>query len=211
METLAVLMMICSIFVFGFRSYRLSIFAYCIQTLLLVFMFLNLANSYNAKELFSWAIISFFVKVICVPLIIFYLVKKLNIKYEVEPTGGFFLSPVIAFVFSMGFAISILPIFMEFSLIKNEVALLASVFIFMIGIFGFILRNSFIKQILSYCLFENGIHLCLALTSYNSHALVELGILTDAVFAVIIMTILAYRYFLAYGTLDTTKAKNLKG
>jgi hydrogenase-4 component E len=89
--------------------------------------------------------------------------------------------------------------------------LYAASFVFMMGIFGFILRNSFIKQILSYCLFENGIHLSLALMAYNSHELVEIGILTDAVFAVLIMGILAKRFYATYESLDTSKAINLKG
>ena len=81
----------------------------------------------------------------------------------------------------------------------------------MMGIFGFILRNSFIKQILSYCLFENGIHLSLALMAYSSHELVEIGILTDAVFAVLIMGILAKRFYASYESLDTSKAIHLRG
>ena len=79
------------------------------------------------------------------------------------------------------------------------------------GFFVSPVRNSFIKQILAYCLFENGIHLSLALMAYNSNELVELGILTDAIFAVIIMSVLAIRFYKAYGSLDTSKATNLRG
>ena len=106
---------------------------------------------------------------------------------------------------------TISPILLEFSLIQERITLIAAVTVFMMGIFGFMLRNSFIKQILAYCLFENGIHLSLALMAYNSHELVELGILTDAIFAVIIMSVLAVRFYKAYDGLDTSKASNLKG
>lgn len=211
MEVLTILMMISSVFVFGFRSYKLSILSYVFQAFCLVSLFFLLANLHGAKELFSWAIIAFFMKVCLVPAIIFYLVKKLNLIHENEPTGGFLVSIVIAFGFSIATAMVIAPIFGEFSLIKNETALVASIFIFMMGIFGFILRNSFIKQILAYCLFENGIHLSLALSAYNSHSLVELGILTDAIFAVIIMSVLAYHYHKTFGHVDISKASNLKG
>ena len=47
--------------------------------------------------------------------------------------------------------------------------------------------------------------------AYNSNELVELGILTDAIFAVIIMSILAVRFYKAYDGLDTSKASNLRG
>ena len=170
-----------------------------------------LSEKFNAEQLKTWAIVAFFTKVIFVPAILFWLVKKLDVVSEDEPVGGFFVSPVIAMGFSLALSMSIHPIFLKFSLIKEEIMLIAAGTVFMMGIFGFMLRNSFVKQILAYCLFENGIHLSLALMAYNSHELVELGILTDAIFAVIIMSVLAIRFYKAYDSLDTSKASNLRG
>lgn len=210
-DILAVMMIITSLAVFGLRGLKLSVYVYAVQTLLLVTMFFVLSSKFDAPELRHWAYIAFFIKVIFVPVILLKLIKKLGVISEDEPVGGFFVSPVIAMGFSLAIAMSIHGIFLEFSLIKEPIALIASVVIFMMGIFGFMLRNSFIKQILSYCLFENGIHLSLGLMAYNSHKLVELGILTDAIFAVIIMSILAIRFYKIYNSLDTSKARNLRG
>ena len=204
-------MIVTSLAVFGLRNLKLSIGIYAIQTLLLVSIFFMLYSNFNAPQLRIWAIVAFFTKVIFVPGILFWLVKKLDVISEDEPVGGFFVSPVIAMGFSLALAMSINPIFLEFSLIQEKIMLLAAVCVFMMGVFGFMLRNSFIKQILAYCLFENGIHLSLALMAYNSNELVELGILTDAIFAVIIMSVLAIRFYKAYGSLDTSKATNLRG
>lgn len=190
---------------------KLSIIAYAIETLLLVSIFFLLSEKFNAEQLKTWAIVAFFTKVLFVPGILFWLIKKLGVVSEDEPVGGFFVSPVIAMGFSLALSMSIHPIFLKFSLIKEEIMLIAAGTVFMMGIFGFMLRNSFIKQILAYCLFENGIHLSLALMAYNSHELVELGILTDAIFAVIIMSVLAIRFYKAYDSLDTSKASNLRG
>ena len=207
----AVLMMITSFAVFGLRQYRHSITAYAVQTLLLVIIFLALYVKYGSHELLVWAITAFVIKVVCVPLFLFRLVKKLGAVVEDEPVGGFFISPVVALSFSLAIAMMFYKVFIHFSLFKDVLPLYAASFIFMMGIFGFVLRNSFIKQILSYCLFENGIHLSLALMAYTSHELVEFGILTDAIFAVVIMGILAKRFYAAYGSLDTSKAVNLRG
>ncbi len=204
-------MIITSLAVFGLRNLKFSVGAYALQTLLLVSIFFMLYSNFNAPQLRAWAVVAFFTKVIFVPAILFYLIKKLGVISEDEPVGGFFVSPVIAMGFSLAIAMSINPILLEFSLIQEKIALVAAVTVFMMGIFGFMLRNSFIKQILAYCLFENGIHLSLALMAYNSHELVELGILTDAIFAVIIMSVLAVRFYKAYDGLDTSKASNLKG
>lgn len=204
-------MIITSLAVFGLRNLKFSVGAYALQTLLLVSIFFMLYSNFNAPQLRTWAVVAFFTKVIFVPAILFYLIKKLGVISEDEPVGGFFVSPVIAMGFSLAIAMSINPILLEFSLIQEKIALVAAVTVFMMGIFGFMFRNSFIKQILAYCLFENGIHLSLALMAYNSHELVELGILTDAIFAVIIMSVLAVRFYKAYDGLDTSKASNLKG
>ena len=211
LDILAICMIVTSLAVFGLRSLKLSIIAYAIETLLLVSIFFLLSEKFNAEQLKTWAIVAFFTKVLFVPGILFWLIKKLGVVSEDEPVGGFFVSPVIAMGFSLALSMSIHPIFLKFSLIKEEIMLIAAGTVFMMGIFGFMLRNSFIKQILAYCLFENGIHLSLALMAYNSHELVELGILTDAILAVIIMSVLAIRFYKAYDSLDTSKASNLRG
>lgn len=211
LSILSISMMITSLAVFGFRNYKLSVYSYAIQTILLVFIFLHLSSTHLAHELFTWAIIALFTKVIFVPLVLLRLIKQLNVVNEDEPFQGFFVSPIIATGFSLAIAMSIYPIYEEFSLIKESIPIIASIAIFMMGIFGFILRNSAIKQILAYCMFENGIHLSLALMAYNSPEIVELGILTDAIFAVLIMSTLAQRFYKYFGTLDVSKASTLKG
>ena len=210
-DILAICMIVTSLAVFGLRNLKLSVGIYAVQTLLLVSIFFMLSSTFNAPQLKIWAVVAFFTKVLFVPGIVFFLIKKLGVISEDEPVGGFFVSPVIAMGFSLAIAMTISPILLKFSLIEERITLIAAVTVFMMGIFGFMLRNSFIKQILAYCLFENGIHLSLALMAYNSHELVELGILTDAIFAVIIMSILAVRFYKAYDGLDTSKASNLKG
>lgn len=210
-DVIAVLMMITSFAVFGLRQYRHSILAYALQTFFLVIIFLALYFKYGTHELLIWAITAFIIKVVCVPVYLMRLVKRIGVVVENEPVGGFFISPVVALSFSLAVSMMFYKVFIHFSLFHDVLPLYAASFIFMMGIFGFILRNSFIKQILSYCLFENGIHLSLALMAYSSHELVEIGILTDAVFAVLIMGILAKRFYASYESLDTSKAINLRG
>lgn len=210
-DILCICMMITSLGVFGLRNYKLAVKCYALQAVLLVLIFFSLFIKFDANELLIWGITAFFTKVVLVPYLLFKLIKKLEIVSEDEPVGGFFISPVIAVSFSLAISMMIYPVFMEFSLIKNDIALISASFIFIMGIAGFILRNSFVKQILAYCLFENGIHLSLALMAYNAHELVEVGILTDAIFAVIIMSILAVRFKENFGDINTSNARNLKG
>jgi hydrogenase-4 component E len=211
LSLLSIAMMFTALSVFGLRNYKMSISMYAVQTLLLVGIFLLLSTTYLAEQLSTWALIAFFTKVIFIPYILLRLVKKIGVVSEDEPVMGFFVSPIIAISFSLAIAMSIYPIYLEFSLIKESIPLIASITVFMMGIFGFILRNSAIKQILAYCMFENGIHLSLALMAYNSPEIAELGILTDAIFAVLIMSVLAQRFYKYFGSLDVSKATELKG
>jgi len=208
---LSIGMILTSLAVFGLRNYQLSILVYALQTSLLVLIFLTLADRYEAHQLFNWVIIAVITKVILVPYILLRLRRKLNITSEIEPVAGFFVSPIIAMGFSLATAMSIYPIYLKFSLIKEEIPLIASITVFMMGIFGFILRKSAMKQILAFCMFENGIHLSLAIMAYNSPEIVEIGVLTDAIFAVLIMSVLATRFYKYFGSLDVSKANTLKG
>jgi hydrogenase-4 component E len=58
---------------------------------------------------------------------------------------------------------------------------------------------------------ENGSHLTLALLAYNAPGLVEIGIATDAVFAVIIMVLLANQIYKHLKILDVAELNSLKG
>ncbi len=210
-EAFTIFMMITAVLVFALRKYKKSIFFYQIQTAFLIAIFLSIYTNNDIKELLSWSIIAFFTKFIFVPTLLYFLIKKLNCINETTPIGGFFVSPLIAVSFSFAFAVALYSIFKNFALINQMLPLIACGFLFSMGICGFILRTSFIKQILAYCLIENGIHLCLALMAYNAHEIVEIGILTDAIFAVIIMSILAIRFNKSFETLDVTNASQLKG
>ncbi|MFV0481521.1 MAG: hydrogenase 4 membrane subunit [Campylobacteraceae bacterium] len=211
LDFLSICIIATSLLVFAARKYKIAIKIYIVQTILLVLIFLFLWAEFDATELKTWAMIAFFTKVVFVSFILFRLVNKLGVVYEDEPVAGFFISPIIAIAFSLAIAMSLHKIFLDFSLIQERTPVIAAITIFMIGIFGFILRNSIVKQILAYCTLENGIHLSLALMAYNSPKIAEIGILTDAIFAVLIMSVLAQRFYKYYGTLDTSKANNLKG
>jgi hydrogenase-4 component E len=65
--------------------------------------------------------------------------------------------------------------------------------------------------VFGYCLMENGSHLTLALLAGNAPELVEIGISTDAVFAVVIMVVLATQINRKLATLDADQLTTLKG
>lgn len=183
---------------------------YALQTLTLVSIFLAIAWEYSIGVLYIWAGTAFLTKVLLVPFLILLVIKKTGVKHEEAPFGGLF-HPFISLGVSIAVAIMLEPIFIKFSLLKLQIPIIVSIFVFMMGILGLVFRKSAVKQILAYCLFENGVHLTLALTAYNAPETIEIGILTDAIFSVIVMGALAMRFFNHFGSLDTSQANELKG
>ena len=58
---------------------------------------------------------------------------------------------------------------------------------------------------------ENGAHVTLALLAPQAPELVEIGITTDALFAVIILLVVAGRVYKQFNSLDADKLTELKG
>jgi len=90
-------------------------------------------------------------------------------------------------------------------------ALAVSVAHFFFGELCILTHRNLFKQILGFCLMENGSHLTLALLAYNAPELVEIGIATDAVFGVVIMVALALQIYKSLHTLDAASLTSLKG
>lgn len=207
---LSFLLAVLSFLVIENRGLARATHLYALQTLTLVLIFLAIAWEHSIGVLYIWAGTAFFTKVLLVPFLILLVIKKTGIKHEEAPFGGLF-HPFISLGVSIAVAIMLEPIFIKFSLLKLQIPIIVSIFVFMMGILGLVFRKSAVKQILAYCLFENGVHLTLALTAYNAPETIEIGILTDAIFSVIIMGALAMRFFNHFGSLDTSQANELKG
>jgi hydrogenase-4 component E len=90
-------------------------------------------------------------------------------------------------------------------------ALAVSMAHFFFGELCILTQRNLFKQVLGFCLMENGSHLTLALLAYNAPELVEIGIATDAVFGVVIMVVLGNQIYKSLHTLDTAKLNTLKG
>ena len=58
---------------------------------------------------------------------------------------------------------------------------------------------------------ENGAHLTLALLANNAPELVEIGIATDAIFAVIIMVVLVNKIYRTFNTVDAKQLNEFEG
>ena len=208
-NSLSGLLIITSLLVIETKTLRQSAIQYAIQSFVLVVIFLVLASTMEgAESLYLWALSAFVTKVLLVPYILARAEKSMEGQPAaiVKPWPSIILaglSLVVAFTVINSLNLQIAAEF--------KPALAVSIAHFFFGQLCILTQKNMLKQVLGFCLMENGSHLTLALLAYNAPELVEVGIATDAVFGVIIMVILLVQINKSLHTLDVTELKSLKG
>jgi hydrogenase-4 component E len=209
-NSLCGLLIITSLLVIETKKARWSAMFYSFQSLVLVLIFLSLAVLMQANQLYLWAASAFVTKAVLVPLILY---RALSRVEEAEmPKNA--MSPVVALLIA---AASVAVSFIVVDQIQIKAvapfkpALAISVAHFFFGVLCILTQRNIFKQVLGVCLMENGAHLTLALLAYNAPELVEVGVATDALFAVLIMVTLGGQIYRTLHTLDSSDLTTLKG
>ena len=184
---------------------------YALQSFVLVLIFLTLARIQNAPELDLWAASAFVTKVVLVPAIMLKAFGKLQ---DDTLGSGEVLSP------GRSIALACVVVILSFVVVLGvtlpgsaaiKPALAVSLAHFFLGLICIVTQRSILKQVFGYCLMENGSHLTLALLAPNAPEVVEVGIATDAIFAVVVLSVLCTRIFRTLHTLDARELTTLKG
>ncbi|MDD3618054.1 MAG: hydrogenase [Desulfobulbaceae bacterium] len=160
----------------------------------------------------AFASLMLLIKGVLIPLMIWFALRKVSIRREVEPLIGYHAS-----LFA-GLAMILFSVFISSRLQvvdRPESTLLLPCAITTIGAGFFLLmtRRKAITQIIGYLILENGIYLTgTALAGQmQTHYVVEFGILLDLLVGVMIMGIILHRINSTYDDIDTTFLKQLKG
>lgn len=206
------LLIVTSTMVVVSKSIKNSIRWYAVQSLVLVGVLATLGVVTGASELLTWAISAFVTKVVAVPLILNYTYGKMGEPSDSSLTRGSkpaWTICLIAVEVAICFAVV-----SQISLPTAEVAtpaLAISFAHFFVGLSCIITQRNIMKQIFGYCLMENGSHVTLALLAPTAPEIVETGIATDAIFAVIIMSVVVFKIWKKYQSLDSHDLSELKG
>lgn len=193
------------------KTPRRAAYLYATQSLVIVSLFVALGATTGSTELFTWAGTSFVTKVLFVPGIILYAVRKMGdagagLRSRLSPVKTIMIVAIevlLCFVVVRGVE---LPMAAE---VKPALAI--SLAHFFIGLTCIVSQRNIVKQIFGYCLMENGSHVTLALLAPQAPELIEVGVGTDAFFAVIIMVVVVLRIYRVTHTLDADDLKELKG
>jgi hydrogenase-4 component E len=183
---------------------------YGLQSLVLVSIFVALAHLTGSTELYLWAASSLVTKVILVPAILYFALRKFDAVRPLPSLLRVAAVAVLAAVVVVVCALIVAPIKLPMAEAYRP-ALTVSLAHFFLGIACIVTQRNIVKQIFGYCLMENGSHLTLALLANQAPELVEIGIATDAVFAAVIFTLLARRIQRTLNSLDSDDLRMLRG
>ncbi|MBB1200677.1 hydrogenase 4 membrane subunit [Enterobacteriaceae bacterium 89] len=209
-NNLAGLMMVTSLLVIGAKHPRSSCWFYALQSLVLVLIFFTLSRTLNSEQLLMWSFSALLTKVILVPLIMGFALRKLaDPKADVSLIGPVQLMLASAVIVVLCWIV-VRPVSLPL-LQELKPALAVALGHFLLGLLCIVTQRNILKQVFGYCLMENGSHLVLALLAHKAPELVEIGIATDAIFAVIVMVLLVRKIWRTLGTLDVNQLTALKG
>lgn len=209
-DGLTSLLIITSLLVIEARGVRRSALYYALQSFVLVLVFLALAATVNAPQLFRWAAIAFLTKVILVPLIMYRTLGGVEDPALAPRRLGFAWSVVLAAAVVAICFVVVSSIHLPGAAALKP-ALAVSLAHFFLGLACIVMQRNLLKQVFGYCLMENGSHLTLALMANRAPELVEIGVITDAIFAVIVMAIIGTLIRSRLQTLDVRQLTVLRG
>ena len=211
-NVLGACLIITSMLVVLARTGRAAACLYSLQSLVLVGVLASLGAVTGSAELFTWSATAFATKVVLVPAILLFTLKKIgddaqaDLPPKLNPMKSVALVAVEVFVCFVAVSGIDLPTAAE---VRPTLAV--SLAHFFIGLTCIVIQRSIFKQIFGYCLMENGSHVTLALLAPTAPEIIEIGIATDAIFAVIIMSAVVVRIWNDTKSLDSHDLTELKG
>ncbi len=209
-NSLSGLLILTSLLVIEVKSPRWSAIMYGLQSSVLVGIFVVLAYATQAEQLYLWAASAFITKVVLVPWILYAAPSRVPGPEQPRNVMGTTLALFLA-------ALAVTVSFVVVSQIQLTAAapfkpaLAISMAHFFFGELCILTQRNLFKQVLGFCLMENGSHLTLALLAHNAPELVEIGIATDAVFGVVVMVVLGNQIYRRLHTLDASDLNTLRG
>jgi hydrogenase-4 component E len=209
---LASFLIVTSLLVIEARGARRSALFYALQSFVLVLVFVALAATVDAPQLFAWAAIAFVTKVVLVPFIMYRTLGGVEDLALVPRRLGFAWSFILAAAVVAVCFVVVSTVHLPVSVaVELKPALAVSLAHFFLGLTCIVMQRNLLKQVFGYCLMENGSHLTLALMANRAPELVEIGVVTDAIFAVIIMAVIGTMIRSRLQTLDVRQLTSLRG
>ncbi|CAG4884511.1 Formate hydrogenlyase [Georgfuchsia toluolica] len=184
------------------------IFTFAWQGLLLAMVSVLTAIASKHPELYVSAALTFILKVVLIPWLLYRLSIKLNMQYDAEaiehPTL-LLLGGVVLVIFSYFVAQSI--IHLSGLATRNTIAV--SIAIELLGMLLMCVRKSAVAQVIGFMSMESGIFFAAVVSTYGMPLIVELGVAFDILVAAILFGVFFFHLKDSFGSLNVGQFNRL--
>lgn len=160
-------------------------------------------------ELYLSAGVTLLLKVIFIPYLMHYLVKKLNIRHKVATIIHPFLLLIGATVLVLFCYHLMIPI-QEFSLLTMSNAIAVAMAVTLLGMLLLITHRKAISHVIGFMSMENGIFFAALVSAHGMPMIVELGIAFDVLVAAILFGVFFFHLRSSIDTLDVDRLNLLR-
>ena len=182
------------------------------QSFLLAAIAATIAHFNHAPHIYVVAALTLVFKAILLPVVLEWLVTKIEIRLEIEP---FVNVPVSVIVSGL---LTLLAYVVAESFHRPEEAsgmghntLAVAIALFLIGFFMMVNRRKALTQVLALLCLENGVFLAAISLTYGMPLIVEAGIFFDVLVATLLLGILIYRIRETFDSMDVSRLSRLRG
>jgi hydrogenase-4 component E len=182
---------------------------FALQGLILSVSTLIVAYSSQQHHLYYSAALTLVLKVIILPWILHRLIRKLNVKWDVEtlfniPTTMLVGIALVVFAFNLAAPISEMAGTITKSTLGIAMACVLLSFLMMIT------RSKAVPQVIGFLAMENGLFFAATSATYGMPMVVELGIALDVLIGMVILGIFFFQIRETFDSLDLKHMEKLK-
>ncbi|HLC99860.1 MAG TPA: formate hydrogenlyase [Patescibacteria group bacterium] len=182
---------------------------YTIQSALLALVSLAIAIGFQEFHLLSAVLFTVIVKVVFVPAMLFWIVKKIHVQREVQ----FYVNTSASLLLS-GLLIALAFYIIEgsslFQATLSKGAVGISLSLLFLGLFMMISRVKAITQLLGFLTMENGLFLLANVATFGVPLFIEIGIFFDVLVMLLIVGIFVFKINATFHHIDVTSLRKLK-
>jgi len=209
-DLISVAMLVLAIVVVGTRSIGLALLLLAGQSLLLAIAGMHAGVATESWHLIAGATLTFVVKAVAAPLLLWLVVQRLPASHDVPASLGQGWSILVAILAALVVSRSLTAEPFT-TAIGAERVLATAVTVVLIGIQMMVTHRQALMQVIGFLLIENGMAFAALTAFYGMPFVIELGIFLDLLLAVIVVFAYGQRMHLTFGSLDTHHLRSLRG
>lgn len=205
------LILVTPFLVIGSRRLVFCVKVIAFQAVLLTSLSLVIAFFTRQSEIYMVAGLTFIVKVLLIPSLLYWVIRKVNVKKDIamDFIGTKFSLIAAGTLVILSFVITPQTLNPSNSMFDNVLPVAIS--LLFLGLFEIITRKQALMQVIGILMMENGLYLVGVGTTHGMPLVVELGVFLDVLIGALIMGVLTFKINKIFDSIDTNQLKNLKG